>query len=427
MNSPTVIQVRAWGARVGAVAFDPTANCFAFEYYPDWVRSGVELAPLTMPNHKGRRFTFPGLSRQTFHGLPGLLADALPDRFGNALIDAWMAQKGILKDQVTILDRLAYMGQRGAGALEFHPARGSTSDGKTALNMANLVESAHKAVQGSAQTKASTRSTLADLIRVGTSAGGARAKAVIAWNPVTQEIRSGQFLAPEGFEHWLLKFDGITDGGNLGDPAGYGRIEYAYHLMARAAGIEMTDCRLLEENGRAHFMTRRFDRELGQKHHVQTLCAIDHLDFNQVGVHDYAQAFLTIKRLNLEDKATDELFRRMAFNVMARNCDDHPKNFSFILRQGLPWALAPAYDVTFAFESGSKWVSKQFMSVHGRFDGITIQDLMHEADRFSVRNPRAILAEVKAALDSFGTFGRQAGMPGKQIDKIAGQFSLRQS
>jgi len=317
MKSPTVIQVRAWGARVGAVAFDPSTNCFAFEYYPDWIRKGVELAPLTMPNRKGMRFTFPDLSRPTFHGLPGLLADALPDRFGNALIDAWMAQKGILKEQVTILDRLAYMGHRGAGALEFHPARGSTSGGKTALKMANLVEVALKAVHGTTQNDGSTRSTLAEIIRVGTSAGGARAKAVIAWNPVTREIRSGQFMAPEGFEHWLLKFDGVTGGGNFGDPAGFGRIEYAYHLMARAAGIAMTDCHLLEENGRAHFMTRRFDRDHGQKHHLQTLCAMDHLDFNRVGVHDYAQAFLAIKRLDLENEATDELFRRMAFNVMA--------------------------------------------------------------------------------------------------------------
>ena len=422
MKSPAVIQVRAWGARVGAVAFDPSAKCFAFEYYPEWSRKGVALAPLTMPSHDGLRFAFPDLSPQTFHGLPGLLADALPDRFGNALIDAWMAQRGIPKDQVTILDRLAYMGRRGAGALDFHPAHGSTADGKAALKMASLVENARKAVQGTTQNELATRSTLAELIRVGTSAGGARAKAVVAWNPVTHELRSGQFTAPEGFEPWLLKFDGVTEGGKFGDPAGYGRIEFAYHLMARAAGIQMTDCHLLEESGRAHFMTRRFDRDQGQKHHLQTLCAMDHLDFNQVGVHDYGQAFMAIKRLELEAEATDELFRRMTFNVMARNCDDHPKNFSFLLRQGRSWALAPAYDVTFAFDPASKWIAQQFMSVNHRFAGITRQDLLQVADRFSVRNPRAILAEVQAALDAFGTFGQEAGMPASQIGRIGGQF-----
>jgi serine/threonine-protein kinase HipA len=260
--TPAAIQVHIWGDEVGAVAFDPQANCCGFECYPGWVRRGVELAPLQMPLQGRRRFTFPELARPTYQGLPGMLADALPDRFGNALIDAWMAQKGIRKDQVTVLDRLAYMGRRGAGALEFRPAKGSFTDAKALLKMARLVEEARRAVQGSIDGDRAAGSALAEIIRVGTSAGGARAKAVIAWNPATQELRSGQFEAPEGFQHWLLKFDGLSMGGEFGDPAGHGRIEYAYHLMARAAGIDMADCRLLEEQGRAHFMTRRFDREM---------------------------------------------------------------------------------------------------------------------------------------------------------------------
>ncbi|BDU73879.1 type II toxin-antitoxin system HipA family toxin [Mesoterricola silvestris] len=420
--TPPAIQVRIWGKNVGAVAFDPQANAYAFEYYPGWVKGGVELAPLQMPLRGRRRFTFPELARPTYQGLPGMLADALPDRFGNALIDAWMARKGIRKDQVTALDRLAYMGRRGAGALEFRPALGSVSDAKTPLRMARLVEEARRAVQGSIEGDRAAGLALAEIIRVGTSAGGARAKAVIAWNPATQELRSGQFEVPEGFQHWLLKFDGLTGGGEFGDPAGHGRVEYAYHLMARAAGIEMADCRLLEEHGRAHFMTRRFDREAGGKVHLQSLCALAHLDFNQVGVHAYGQAFMTLKALSLAPESTDELFRRMAFNVMARNCDDHPKNVAFILRPGGTWRLAPAYDLTFSYRPGSTWVSQQFMSVNGRFQGITRQDFLTEADRFSVRNPAGILAEVSAALDAFPEWAAKAELAPDKAEGVARQF-----
>ncbi len=419
--TPPAIQVSIWGNKVGAVAFDPQVNSYVFEYYPGWAQRGIELAPLRMPM-RGRRFTFPELARATFQGLPGMLADALPDRFGNALIDAWMARKGIRKEQVTALDRLAYMGRRGAGALEFRPAMGSVTDAKTPLKMARLVEDARKAIQGSTEDDRAAGAALAEIIRVGTSAGGARAKAVIAWNPVTQELRSGQFEAPDGFQHWLLKFDGLADDGLFGDAAGHGRIEYAYHLMARAAGIEMADCRLLEENGRAHFMTRRFDREAGEKVHMQSLCALTHLDFNQVGVHSYSQAFMTLKELGLAPESTDDLFRRMAFNVMARNCDDHPKNFAFLLRPGGTWRLAPAYDLTFAYRPGSRWVAQQFMSVNGRFQGITRQDLLTEADRFSVKNPGGILTEVSAALDAFPQWAAEAGLAPGKADEVAQQF-----
>jgi len=420
--TPAAVQVHIWGNKVGAVAFDPLANCYAFEYYPEWVRRGVELAPLQMPLQGRRRFTFPELARPTYQGLPGMLADALPDRFGNALIDAWMAQKGIRKDQVTALDRLAYMGRRGAGALEFRPAMGSTADAKTPLRMARLVEDARRAVHGSTEGDQASWSALTEIIRVGTSAGGARAKAVIAWNPVTQELRSGQFEAPEGFQHWLLKFDGLSEGGEFGDPAGYGRVEYAYHLMARAAGIELAECRLLEEHGRAHFMARRFDREAGEKVHMQSLCALAHLDFNQVGVHAYGQAFMTLRALSLAPESTDELFRRMVFNVMARNCDDHPKNFAFLLRPGGTWRLAPAYDLTFSYRPESKWVSQQFMSVNGQFNGITRKDLLTEADRFSVRNPGGIIAEVSAALNAFPEWAAKAGLAPGKADEVAKQF-----
>ncbi len=340
--STRAIEVRIWGQRAGALAPDPQLGCHVFEYAPAWVGTGLELAPRTMPLANARTpFAFPLLPAATYQGLPGMVADALPDFFGNALIDAWMQSKGIEKEAITVLDRLAYMGKRALGALEFHPAMGFRKDSAAALEMGSLVEAARSAVHGRLGSDSLAHAALAQIIRVGTSAGGARAKAVIAWNPKTEEIRSGQFEVPEGFEHWLLKFDGMGSDHELGMGSDYGRIEFAYHLMARAAGLQMSPCRLFLENGRAHFMTQRFDRDRNEKHHVQTLCAMEHLDYKQRATHAYAQAFMTAARLGLGAEALDELFRRMAFNVMVRNCDDHTKNLSFLLRRDQPWTLAP--------------------------------------------------------------------------------------
>ncbi len=413
------IEVRIWGQRVGAVAFDPKLNYYAFEYEPKFARQKIELAPLTMPLSNSEPFVFTELPEQTFKRLPALLADALPDKFGNVLIDAWMAQRGVDKDRVTALDRLGYMGKRGLGALEFRPAHGSNTESKTVIQLSKLVEEARLAVQGELSDDSHAKAALSQIIRVGTSAGGARAKAVIAWNPKTDEVRAGQFDVLPDFEHWLLKFDGFdkqTDG--LGLSQNYGRIEYAYFLMARQAGITMSDCRLLEENGRAHFMTRRFDRDNNTKHHLQTLCAMTHLDYNQVATHDYNQLFQTIQRLDLGYIALEEAFRRMTFNVMAMNCDDHTKNFSFILRQKETWALAPAYDMTLEFDPKSKWVSQHLMSVNGKFQEITRDDLLHVADRFSIGNAERILETVREAVQAWAKFAESAQVSPAEIERI---------
>lgn len=423
--STRVIEVRIWNERVGAVAADPALGCYVFEYAPGWRRTGVELAPRTLPLAGGPRlFAFPTLPLATYFGLPGMIADALPDAFGNALIDGWMQSKGIEKQAITVLDRLAYMGKRGLGALEFHPARGFRKDSATALELNSLVRAARTAVRGELGSDPMAQAALAQIIRVGTSAGGARAKAVIAWNPVTDEIRSGQFDAPPGFEHWLLKLDGMGSDPELGAGGDYGRIEYAYHRMALAAGICMSPCRLLQENGRAHFMTRRFDRDENRKHHVQTLCAMEHLDFRQRATHAYSQAFMVLARLGIGQEGTDELFRRMAFNVMARNCDDHTKNLSFLLAQDRPWALAPAYDVTHAHNPAGEWTCQHLMSVNGKFDGIEKADLLREADRFGVRHPERILDQVAAAIDDFGQFAREAGLSDASRDRVARDFRV---
>jgi serine/threonine-protein kinase HipA len=429
MKHVSVIEVRIWGQRVGAVALDERLGYYAFAYEPAWRRAGIELAPLTLPLDDRRSvFLFPSLPDATFHRLPGMLADALPDDFGNALIDAWMAEHGFEKSQVTPLDRLAYMGKRGVGALEFKPARGSHSESAAPLEMKSLVENARKLVEGNLAIDAHARAAIANIIQVGTSAGGARAKAVIAWNPRTNTIRSGQFDAAEGFEHWLLKFDGVGKYPELGAGADYGRIEYAYHLMAKAAGIDMSECRLLEENSRAHFMTRRFDREVRDgktiKHHVQTLCAMDHLDFKQRGTHSYAQLFMAVARLHLEDRALQQVFRRMAFNVMARNCDDHTKNFAFRLKQGGGWELALAYDVTHAYNPRGEWTYQHLMSVNGKFNEIGREDLLVEAERFSVSRPASLLQDVRSALENWPAFSEEAGLSHSTADRVSADFRL---
>ena len=424
-----VIEVRIWANRVGAVAPDPRLGCYVFAYDPLWRKSGIELAPITMPLNDSRTtFAFPNLSEPSYKRLPGLLADALPDDFGNTLIDAWMSRKGVEKRNVTVLDRLSYMGRRGMGALEFKPARGAHRESAEPLEMKSLVEAARMAIQGDLSGDVESQAAIANIIRVGTSAGGARAKAVVTWNQETHQIRSGQFDAEPGFEHWLLKFDGVGRDSELGGSADYGRIEYAYHLMASAAGIKMSPCRLLKENGRAHFMTRRFDRDVKNqetiKHHVQTLCAIDHIDFKQRATHDYSQLFMVISNLKLGDDAISQAFRRMAFNVMAKNCDDHTKNFAFLLKQGESWELAPAYDITHAYNPHGEWTYQHLMSVNGKFNGIKRSDLLAEAERFGVRRPLDLLNEVRSALDSWQQFSTDAGLNSITAHAIATDFEL---
>lgn len=413
------VEVFVWGKRVGAVAHDPRVGYYAFEYDPEFRATGIELAPLTMPLAQARDpFVFPALPELTFHRLPALLADALPDAFGNALIDAWMSSHGVERSAITPLDRLAYMGKRALGALEFKPARGPNKPSSTAIELSSLVESARLAVTGDIGTDRHAGDALTRIIRVGTSAGGARAKAVIAWNPKTHEIRAGQFDVARGFEHWILKFDGLRANQELGDPVGYGRIEFAYHLMARRAGMVLPDARLLAESGRAHFMTKRFDRAGNTKHHVQTLCAIAHLDYNQKATHDANQLFQTMNQLRLSYEEKEEAFRRVAFNVLAANCDDHTKNTSFLLREGGRWELAPAYDVTHAHNPKGDWTNQHLMGVNGKFTGITRADLLELADRFAIGTAPKVLHAVADAVAAWPEFGTAAGMEATAIERI---------
>jgi len=420
-----LVEVRAWNRLVGAVAIEPRLNYYAFEYDPAFIKSAIELAPLSMPLAQAQRpFIFPDLAELTYKRLPAMLADSLPDDFGNSLVNAWMANQGVAASDISALDRLAYMGKRGMGALEFRPARGPTPRRATAIVLSELVESARRAVHGQFAGDSHAEAALKQLISVGTSAGGARAKATIAWNPRTDEIRAGQFDVAPGFEHWLLKFDGVGRDGELGEPQGYGRIEYAYSLMAAQAGIVMSPCRLLEEGGRAHFMTRRFDRDGNARLHTQTLCGMAQLDYRARGVHDYAQFLGAMRQLKMSPEALEQALRRIAFNVMATNCDDHTKNISFILSEQRSWELAPAYDLIYAYNPQGEWTYQHLMSVNGKFNDIQREDLLVLADRFQIGAAPRLLAEVRNAVATWPQAATRAQVSREAIERIRNHHLL---
>jgi len=413
----TLAEVKLWGRAIGAVSLQDGASVAAFQYDPAFAQSGIEVSPITMPLGD-RVHVFSDLPQKTFHGLPGLLADSLPDRFGNALIDAWLATQGRTSESFNAVERLCYTGARGMGALEFAPAMGPKPQRAKKIEIDALVKLASEVLSQRKNLKTTFatepgKSALNDILRVGTSAGGARAKAVIAWNPDTNEVRSGQIAAESGFGYWLLKFDGVTGNKDkeLEDPKGYGAIEYAYSLMARAAGVNMSGCRLLEENGRRHFMSRRFDRlEGGEKLHMQSLCALAHFDFNHAGAYAYEQAFLTIRQLNLPMEAVVEQFRRMTFNIIARNQDDHVKNIAFLMDKSGRWSLAPAFDVTYSYNPTGIWTASHQMTMNGKRDGFTLTDFRACAKSAMMKRGRAeaIVEEVRAAVAKWPDYAEQA-------------------
>ncbi|HEX8065392.1 MAG TPA: type II toxin-antitoxin system HipA family toxin [Thermoleophilaceae bacterium] len=431
-HAVTVAAVKLWGSRIGAVSQDAPDAPAVFEYTPRFARSGIEPSPLHMPAGGGRarRFAFPG-SAPSFRGLPGLLADSLPDRFGNAVIDAWLARQGRAPASFDAVERLCYIGKRGMGALEFEPALGPTPEAGKDLEVAALVQLASQVLAEGEGLDTSLavepEEAMLDILAVGTSAGGARAKAVIAFDPETRTVRSGQLDAPVGFDHWLLKFDGVDSHRELGDAQGYGAVEYAYAKMAGEAGVEMMESRLLEENGRRHFMTRRFDRVGNEKLHMQSLAALGHYDFMQAGAHSYEQAFMVIRQLGLSRAAVEQQFRRMVFNIVARNQDDHVKNIAFLMNRGGEWALSPAFDMTYAYNPNGQWTSRHQMSVAGKRDRFTVDDLRACAETVTMKRGVAerILGEVVAVVSEWHRFASDAGVPDVRAAAIAATHRLQ--
>ena len=422
----TDANVILWGRRIGAVSWDAGRGIGIFQYDPRFISSGIEVAPFAMPLREAP-YEFPGLGRDAFKGLPGLLGDALPDRYGNALIDAWLAETGRDRADFSPVDRLCYVGRRGVGALEFEPVL-RRPDSRRRIEVARLVDLANRVfaergrlagmLGGGSDAKA-----LEDILSVGTSAGGARAKAVLAWNQVTGEFRSGQVDAGHGFENWLLKFDGVADTRNaeLSGALGYGRIEYAYHLMARAAGIEMSECRLHHEGGRSHFMTRRFDRDAqGRKIHMQTLGAVRHFDYNLAGAYAYEQVFQTIRALGLGMSVVEEQYRRTVFNIVSRNQDDHVKNIAFLMDRRGAWRLSPAYDLAYAYNPHGPWTREHQMSAAGKRDGFDRADLarLGQSAGLRKRNAARVVDQVVSAVALWPRFAADAGVDKGNLRRI---------
>ena len=408
-----------------------------FQYDAEFLNSGIEVSPLVMPLRL-EPYRFPGLDAdtETFHGLPGLLADSLPDRYGNALIDAWLAAQGRSPESFDAVERLSYIGKRGMGALQFVPSLGPSPSEDHELQVSKLVELASEVLSRreelvSSLAEGHQTQAMRDILSVGTSAGGARAKAVIAWNPVTKIVRSGQLdtLGP-GFEHWIIKFDGVPSEGDrdtLAEPEGYGAVELAYSMMARDAGITMSECSVLEENGRRHFMTRRFDRgNDGSKRHMQSLGALAHYDFNQPGAYSYEQAFLVIRRLGLPTAEVEQMFRRMVFNVMARNQDDHVKNTAFLMSRTGSWELAPAFDITWAYRPGSERTGGHQMTINGKRGDFTLADLRASAQVASLPRGREsrIVERVREVVSEWEAYARSAQVDDRYVERVANGLTL---
>lgn len=421
-----------WGRRIGAVSWDEARALGIFQYDPAFVGAGIEVAPLKMPVREAP-YEFPALPKETFKGLPGMLADALPDKFGNRLIDAWLAETGRSAGRFSPVDRLCYIGNRGIGALEFEPTVRKATRSKK-LEVAQLVDLANRVLSERENLAGrlggeDDAEALEDILSVGTSAGGARAKAVLAWNRDTGEFRSGQVKVDEGYEHWLLKFDGVSNNRDkeLADPQGFGKIEYAYYLMATAAGIDMSECRLHHEGGRSHFMTRRFDRdERGRKVHMQSLGAIQHFDFNDPASYSYEQAIMTIRDLGLGMDVVEQQYKRAVFNVVARNQDDHVKNISFLMGRSGTWRLSPAYDVAYSYNPSGSWTRDHQMSLAGKRNDFTHGDLMVFASNVGLKSNRAnqAIEEIVGAVAQWHEFAERAGVEHSDVSRIEKTFRM---
>jgi serine/threonine-protein kinase HipA len=425
-----VAEVKIWGKLVGAVAWDGRTGVASFEYDPNFKKLNWDLAPLKMPISSSKKvITFPELrinknaEFNTFKGLPGLLADMLPDKYGNQLINMWLAQRGRAQDSMNPIEMLCFIGTRGMGALEFEPATFKENKRTFSIEIDSLVDIAQKMLTKresfTTNLQKDEEKAVMEILKIGTSAGGARPKAVISYNEKTGEVKSGQTKAPNGFEHWLIKLDGVSDV-QLGASKGYGRVEMAYYNMAIACGIEMMPSRLLEENGRAHFMTKRFDREEGEiKHHIQTFCAIKHFDFNLVNSFSYEQLFQTMRELKLSYQDTEQMFRRMVFNVIAQNCDDHTKNFSFRLKKEGKWELSPAYDICYAYSPDNRWISQHALSMNNKRIDITKEDLLNVEKTIKTKKAENIIEEISYTVSQWKEFADSVNVSTELRDRIA--------
>ena len=421
-----VAQVNLLGRPLGAFRWDERYQVAEFEYDRSFIGKGVEPSPLMMPVREGRIYSFAGLNRDTFRGLPGMLADSLPDTYGRALFDRWLALMG--RTSGNPIESLCFLGKRCMGALEFEPAINIGNDSIQQFEIDSLVDVARDALKQKASfvtnLEEDKKAAIAAILRLGTSAGGQRAKAIIAYNKVTKEVRSGQVDAPEGFDYYLIKLDGVSAERGFRETENYGRLEYSFYKLARTCGIEMTECSLLEENGRAHFLTKRFDRENGRKVHMQTLCAIAHYDFQLKRGYSYEQAFNVMRALRLPYSAAREMFHRIVFNVAVRNQDDHTKNISFLMGEDGKWRLSPAYDVGYAYNPDGGWTATHQMSVNGKFDGIDRDDLLAFARAEGIKDAAETIDKVADSVAQWPRIAMDCGVPKEMVETIVKNMVL---
>ena len=421
-----IARVNLYGQPVGTFRWDNNRQLAHFEYADSFIGKGLEPSPILMPVRQGRVYSFSDIGRETFKGLPGMLADSLPDTYGRALFDRWLALTG--RSSGNAVETLCYLGKRCMGALEFEPAMDAPYSPNVRIELDSLVEVASEALskkeEFGANLEEDKKAAIAEIVRLGTSAGGQRAKAIIAYNPLTGEVRSGQIEAPEGFDYYLIKLDGVTAEAGFRETQNFGRLEYSFYRLVKECGIEMSDCSLIKENGRAHFLTKRFDRQNGEKIHMQTLCGIAHYDYRNPRSYSYEQAFNVMRALRLPYSQAQEMFRRLVFNVVIRNQDDHTKNISFLMDRQGKWTLSPAYDMGFAYNPNGGWTAQHQMSINGKFDDITRQDLLEFAKRNNIKEATEIIDRITEVSSRWPLLAMECEVPQPMIDAIMPNLKL---
>ena len=421
-----VAKVNMFGIPVGTFNWDNNYGVARFEYDPSFVGRSLEPSPLMMPVREGRVYSFLNLRGETFQGLPGMLADSLPDTYGRALFERWLALTG--RTSGNPIESLCFLGKRCMGALEFEPAMDVSYDINTKYEIDTLVEVAKEALDQKSSfgtnLKDDKKAAIAEILRLGTSAGGQRAKAIIAYNKKTGEVRSGQVEAPAGFDYYLIKLDGVSAKAGFRETENYGRLEYSFYKLAKACGIKMPECSLIEENGRAHFLARRFDRKNGKKVHMQTLCGIAHYDYRLHFAYSYEQAFNVMRALRLPYPEAEEMFRRMVFNVVVRNQDDHTKNISFLMDEDGKWHLSPAYDMSYAYNPNGGWTATHQMSINGKFDDIKRSDLMSFALSNNIKEAAAVIEEICETASQWPAMATDCGVPPEMTNAICANMML---
>ncbi|WP_305248646.1 type II toxin-antitoxin system HipA family toxin [uncultured Muribaculum sp.] len=421
-----IARVNLYGQPVGTFRWDNNRQLAHFEYAESFIGKGLEPSPILMPVRQGRIYSFSDIGRETFKGLPGMLADSLPDTYGRALFDRWLALTG--RSSGNPVETLCFLGKRCMGALEFEPAMDAPYSPDVRIELDSLVEVTSEALSEKedfgANLEEDKKAAIAEIVRLGTSAGGQRAKAIIAYNPLTGEVRSGQIEAPEGFDYYLIKLDGVTAEAGFRETQNFGRLEYSFYRLVNECGIKMSDCSLIEENGRAHFLTKRFDRQNGEKIHMQTLCGIAHYDYRNPRSYSYEQAFNVMRALRLPYSQAQEMYRRMVFNVVIRNQDDHTKNISFLMDRQGKWTLSPAYDMGFAYNPKGGWTAQHQMSINGKFDDITRQDLLEFAKRNNIKEATEIIDRIAEVSSRWPLLARECEVPQPMIEAIMPNLKL---